>query len=108
MTTTTDGPKTNNHVEGFNLKLLKHTGLHPNIFKLVSILQKLEAEARAKYSRFLQGHIPNFNKAVFEKQQKIKDVLNLFKKKKINLTMLIDTLASFIGDQKKRKNRKKE
>ena len=49
---TKDFPRTNNHVEGFNLKLKKFYGCsHPNIFKAVEEFQKQELSAFLRYKR---------------------------------------------------------
>ena len=40
-------PRTNNHLEGYNLKLKKAVFVaHPDIFKAISILQDQEVEAQ--------------------------------------------------------------
>ena len=49
-------PRTNNHLEGFNLKLKKAVIVaHPDIFKAISSLQDQECEACLNYYKALNG-----------------------------------------------------
>ena len=51
-----DGPRTNNHVEGWHTRLKKVVGKpHPNVFELIEVIKKEEATTRMKMSLYESG-----------------------------------------------------
>ena len=46
-----NGPRTNNHIEGYNLKLNNYVKTHPNIWKFITKIQSEETTASLKYIR---------------------------------------------------------
>ena len=51
-----DGPRTNNHVEGWHSRLTKVVGKpHPNVFELIEVIKKEEATTRMKMSLYESG-----------------------------------------------------
>ena len=52
----TVGPKTNNHVEGFNFKLNQYSfSSHPNIYQLVQLFKQMETVISQKYIKRMKG-----------------------------------------------------
>jgi hypothetical protein len=52
----TKGPRTNNHLEGYNLRLKKCVGTaHPDVFKAIRILQNEEAGSSINYYKSQNG-----------------------------------------------------
>lgn len=75
-------PRTNNNLEGYNLKLNKHLSVaHPDIFKSIAKLKEEEVDSSLKYFRALKYDKP----PVRNKLYVIKDTILLQNKQ-----MLID------------------
>ena len=54
-----DGARTNNHLEGFHFKLNKCTGkIHPNIFELILVFQKIQNESEIELQYLMNGGKP--------------------------------------------------
>ena len=66
-------PRTNNHLEGYNLKIKKTVAVaHPDIFKAITILQNEEVIASINYHKEKLGDkIPLRRKKEIEKDGKI-------------------------------------
>ena len=74
------GPRTNNLVEGFHSKLNKEIGApHPNIYKLVDILQDISKLSKVSLEKRLNGApAPKRKRKWIERDEKIKNMLELF------------------------------
>ena len=46
-----EGPRTNNHVEGYNSKLNKFIAKHPNIWEFIEKIQSEETNTRCNYTK---------------------------------------------------------
>lgn len=63
----TDGPRTNNHLEGFHNRLnrtLPHS--HPNIFRFIEVIKKIECSEKAKVAQLNFGAAPPKKKRVYK------------------------------------------
>ena len=52
-----NGPRTNNHSEGFNNKLTRDLPFHPSIWKYIEIIKQVEEELVIKYLHLKEGTI---------------------------------------------------
>ena len=71
----TVGPRTNNHLEGYNSKLKKCVSVaHPNIYTAIQLLQSQEVSASLNFYRAANGErIPPRRKKDIEKDIKFKE-----------------------------------
>ena len=64
-----NGPRTNNHIEGWHSRLKKVVGKsHPNIFEIVDVMKKEEACTEMKMEQFESGEINSINFRSFSLQ----------------------------------------
>ena len=90
----TDGPRTNNNMEGYNSKLKKHVGTaHPNIHKAIEIFQQEEVLSCFKYFQADKGEKPPpRHKLVVFKDE----LLPAYKKMYLDKDISFDTYLKYI------------
>ena len=96
----TEGPRTNNHVEGFHSKFNKELGAaHPHIYKLIAKFKNYEKLVKVKFLRMqlLQHVAPTRAKKYVEKDIKINDLIQEFILKKISLEHFINFISVLVG-----------
>ncbi|XP_048238825.1 uncharacterized protein LOC125372533 [Haliotis rufescens] len=66
----TDGPRTNNNLEGFHSRLnylLPH--VHPNIYRFIEVIQKVEFSERTKVMQLNFGAAPRCRKRIYRETE---------------------------------------
>jgi len=62
----TDGPRTNNHLEGWHAKLIRFVQkCHPNLFEFINFLKKIETTDRARKIQMDHGAAPPTKRRVY-------------------------------------------
>ncbi len=90
-----EGPRTNNHVEGWHSRLKKIVGkAHPNIYELVEVIQKEEALTTMRVQQLVAGASqPPRSRKVKDKDRKIQ---TLFQRLELGTITLGDYLDAII------------
>ena len=68
-----EGPRTNNHVEGWHARLKKVVGkAHPNVFEITEVMKKEQASSEIKLQQLeMGGRAPPRRKRCMEKDNRI-------------------------------------
>ena len=97
----TVGNRTNNHVEGYNLKLRKWIGAKsPNIYKAINLFQKEEVNSSFLYERANSSN-PKVNRPPprkhldIAKEEKLQVFKDLLKEGAITLEVYIEKILAF-------------
>ena len=96
-----DGPRTNNHVEAYNLKVQKHLKCsHPNIWLFISFLQKEETSSYLKFLRLEKGILKEKgrNKANIDRDLKLMIQKNKFLRRELNFEEYLNSSVLAIQD----------
>ncbi len=94
----TVGPRTNNHLEGYNLKLKKSVSVaHPNIYTAIHLFLSQEVSASLNYYRAANGEwISPRKKKEIEKDGKISNLKKIFDDGDISLTVYVKNIISIL------------
>jgi hypothetical protein len=66
----TIGPRTNNHVEGYNFKLNRYSFCnHPNIFELINLLKSMESTISRKWIKRCHGEAAKVYRRPIDKKE---------------------------------------
>ena len=81
------GPRTNNHIEGYNLKLKMYLNSHPNIWKFIIKIREEESNYALNFTHLTKGTLKQKerNRKIIEKDIKILDLKNELFLKDINI-----------------------
>ncbi|CAF0719086.1 unnamed protein product [Brachionus calyciflorus] len=103
----TEGPRTNNDIEGYNLKLKNHVSrAHLDIYKSFQVFQTQEHAAFVKYKHALDGKPAQPRKKLnIGRDNEIKIYKKLLKEGNINIDVYVNNLLPFFSF---RKNKKKD
>ena len=95
----TIGPRTNNHVEGFHSKLNRAIkSPHPYIFKLKNIFKRFEATYNVKYISSVHSTWPKRDQKYIKKDNKIEELLTKY----YRFSTFIKISSAFDGTTKKK------
>ncbi|CAF0829701.1 unnamed protein product [Brachionus calyciflorus] len=102
----TEGPRTNNDIEGYNLKLKNHVSrAHPDIYKSIEVFQVQETTSFVKYKHALDGKpAPPRRKFNIGRDNEIKFYKKLFIEGNIGIDVYVSHLLllfSFLKNKKK-------
>ena len=97
------GPKTNNHVEGFNSKLINFLITHPNIWKFIIKIKSEESNCSLRFIHHKSGSLKERGRrsSDLEKDLKILDLITQFITKNIDLLEFVTALTDFTHDYSK-------
>ena len=90
------GPKTNNHVEGFNSKIKRFFSSHPNIWKFILRIKSEESNCNFKICSFKSRILKERGRRTFDLEKDLK-ILDL-KNQSIDLLEYIISLTDFSHD----------
>ena len=92
----TEGPRTNNNLEGYNLKLKKYVAIaHPDIFKSIQVFQSEEADSSMKFMHAKNGDSPPHRRKLNIINDRIFVTLkNLLAKKLISLDGYVEEVRN--------------
>jgi hypothetical protein len=96
----TSGPRTNNHVEGYNNGLSKLLKSHPNIYKFIDEITKEESNQHIRFCRLENGDLVerHRDRADVERDLKISRQHNDYLKGNIGIHDLLENLTSCVPD----------
>ncbi|CAF1114729.1 unnamed protein product [Brachionus calyciflorus] len=91
------GPRTNNDIEGYNLKLKNHVSrAHPDIYKSIQVFQTQETAAFVKLKHALDGKpAPPRKKLNIGRDNEIKIYKKLLREGNINIDVYVNNLLLF-------------
>ena len=103
----TDGPRTNNNMEGYNSKLKKHVGTaHPNIHKAIEFFQQEEVLSCFKYFQADKGEKPPpRNKLVILKDELLPAYKKIYLDKDISFETFLKYILPLYELSSKKKNK---
>lgn len=103
----TEGPRTNNDIESYNLKLKNHVSrAHPDIYKSIQVFQTQETSAFVKYKHALEGEpAPPRKKLNIGRDNEIKIYKKLLNEGSISIDVYVKHIIPFFSF---RKNKKKD
>jgi hypothetical protein len=95
-----DGPRTNNHIEGYNNGLNKLLGTHPNIYKFIEKNKKEESNQHIRYCRLRQGNLVERHRSrqAIERDLVIANLHKNHLAKKIDDKTLLAELSAVVPD----------
>ena len=87
-----DGPRTNNHVEGYNLAMHKFLSTHPNIWKFIEKISQEEDKVDLRHQRFEQGTLVERNRNRHDVERDLKIATNkiLYLQNKVDFFVLCE------------------
>ncbi|CAF1130826.1 unnamed protein product [Brachionus calyciflorus] len=96
---TTNGPRTNNHLEGFHAKVNRWLSKnHPSVYTLIKFLKELDSNVTIEYNSRLTGtQAPVLSKNLIETNNILEDNLNRLKNSEIDLEKFLDVTRLLIN-----------
>ncbi|CAF0823071.1 unnamed protein product [Brachionus calyciflorus] len=96
---TTIGPRTNNHLEGFHAKVNRWLDKnHPKVYTLIKLFKKLDANTVIDYNSRLTGtSAPKLSKQLIEKNKILEESLNRLECGIISLEQFLDVTRLLIN-----------
>ena len=94
-----EGPKTNNHVEGWHKKINRAAGkAHPNIFELVELFKTEQANTEVSLVQLAAGGaVRNTRKKYSTKQKRLAKLGEKFERGDYTLDEYIDGISKWMG-----------
>ncbi|XP_067648905.1 uncharacterized protein [Haliotis asinina] len=87
-----DGPRTNNHVEGFHTRLMKKAGKsHPNLFEVVQLFIHEEASSNVQVLQLESGQ------SAPRRRRRYDDIDNRLERLGLEYMLCERSLASYLG-----------
>ena len=98
------GARTNNYLEGYNLKMEKYINAKPNIWKFIIKIKTEETEASLKFVRLNNDSFrpPRRNKDALERDNNILKLKCLFLENKIDINEYLNLLILNVHDFKQK------
>ena len=95
-----DDHRTNNNSEGYNSKLSKYFGDHPNIWKFITKIKQEETNVAIKLVHLDNNRLRSRgrNKQDIIQDLKFTQLKCKFLKKELNLLEFLDTISSIVHD----------
>ena len=99
ITTRCEGPKTNNHVEGWHNKINHAAGkVHLNIFELVELFKTEQANTEVSRAQLAaSGAVRNTRKKYCTKQKRLAKIGEKFERGDYTLEEYIDGISKWIS-----------
>ena len=93
-----EGPRTNNHLEGWHNRLRRVVGKsHPNIFECVEVFQREQVSTEVSIQQLAAGaRPPHRKKKAIEKNQHIKELNERFSSNVISLSDYVVGMSQHI------------
>lgn len=94
-----EGPRTNNHIEGWHNKVNRIIGkAHPNVFELVELFKMEQASTEVTLRQLAAGGLlPNPRKKYTIKERRILTIQEKFRNNDYNLDEYISALSCWVG-----------
>ena len=94
-----EGPRTNNHVEGWHTRLKKVVGkAHPNLYEIIEVMKKEQATSEIKLQQLeMGGRAPHRKKRFVEKDKRILTLFERFKNGEYSLSDYLDAIKYQTG-----------
>lgn len=96
----TEGPRTNNHIEGYNRKFNDLLGHHPNIWNFITTLIEEEERMSIRLGKLNAGNLRENTrkKEDIERDLKISKLQTKYLMKKLDLDQYVREIASVMPD----------